>query len=690
MRTESAPVFRRLWPLYLGEWFVLLAVVLALRGTVGPDFPLLAFALCAILACSLGFFLRHLGLDNETGIYALLLLAALFWFITPLRHAIGQYITPPGADVDLGVAIGSTLLCLSIGLAAVATTDSAVAFVVVPGLSAFGTCGDMVSSPSFLAAFLLFVHSSVFVLAYQHILSKTAHSKGRVNPPQGARRALLFASLFSLLVFLTAGLGTKIVGPFGYRANASATNPSLGLFPHLPLGMSVSPLEPLNLGSAVPPQGEREAFRVVSDVPLLWRIGVYNDYDGQSWRVLPPPQSRRRIANPANFADLLSDLPATGSLLHQTYQIRSLVSDGVVAAANPVRVQGIPQTLALDVFGCIHGRTPTYPGATYIVSSIVPIASAWQLRQVTLQYPDALADSYLRLPQSAYRVSEIARRVAGNTTNPYDKVMALQHYLERNFKYTLRPPAPPHNEDFVTWFLTDAKVGYCEAFASALAVMARSIGIPARLATGFAPGEFDLTSSTFIVREKDAHAWTEIYFGSDFGWLPFDPQPAEVQAPARSRKPLLGSIGPGSLELPSFVVVTFIALCALVLLAGPPLAKAFATRRPGPLLASPPDDRHRICQAYASMCASLAALGISRAPSQTPLEYASLLSKRLRYTTLDILSPIRQLTNLFLLACYSSTSPTSDDLQAVSTSLQTVRRSVRLLRPRRRGISQPH
>jgi transglutaminase superfamily protein len=103
-------------------------------------------------------------------------------------------------------------------------------------------------------------------------------------------------------------------------------------------------------------------------------------------------------------------------------------------------------------------------------------------------------------------------------------VMALTTYLQRNFRYTLDLPPVPAGRDPVDWFLFDVKTGYCEQFATAETLMLRSLSIPARLATGYSPGDYDPVLNQSVIRERDAHAWVEVWFPGQ-GWVPVDPTP---------------------------------------------------------------------------------------------------------------------------------------------------------------------
>jgi hypothetical protein len=110
--------------------------------------------------------------------------------------------------------------------------------------------------------------------------------------------------------------------------------------------------------------------------------------------------------------------------------------------------------------------------------------------------------------------------------------VALQNFL-RTYTYNTKIDAPPPGRDAVDYFLFDSKQGYCTYYSSAMVVMLRALGIPAREAIGYAPGDYDSTTRQWVVRESASHAWPEVYF-PNVGWLEFEPTPSQsvIQRPA--------------------------------------------------------------------------------------------------------------------------------------------------------------
>jgi hypothetical protein len=123
-------------------------------------------------------------------------------------------------------------------------------------------------------------------------------------------------------------------------------------------------------------------------------------------------------------------------------------------------------------------------------------------------------------------VTALARESTAGAPTAYDKALALQDHL-RTYPYTLELDAPPADRDVVDYFLFDLKRGYCDYYASAMVVMARSVGLPARLAVGYTTGAYDQDDQVYRVSMAEAHSWPEIYF-NEFGWIPFEPTSARA------------------------------------------------------------------------------------------------------------------------------------------------------------------
>lgn len=140
-------------------------------------------------------------------------------------------------------------------------------------------------------------------------------------------------------------------------------------------------------------------------------------------------------------------------------------------------------------------------------------------------YSDEMYARYLQLPETIpARVIDLARRITTGNFTTYEKVEALAEYLRKNYTYTMQPGIPPTDQDFVDYFLFDGQEGYCSYFASALCILTRAAGIPARYVEGFVMPENRDKNGFYHVTNQFAHAWTEVYL-EGVGWITMEPTP---------------------------------------------------------------------------------------------------------------------------------------------------------------------
>ncbi len=140
-------------------------------------------------------------------------------------------------------------------------------------------------------------------------------------------------------------------------------------------------------------------------------------------------------------------------------------------------------------------------------------------------YAGEVYSKYLQLPDTLpKKVKDLASEITSKYTVNYDKARAIEQYLSSNYPYTLNTKSTPKGRDFVDYFLFDLKQGYCTYYASAMAIMLRSVGIPARYVEGYILPPSPESETTYLVTNQQAHAWVEVYF-EGFGWLPFEPLP---------------------------------------------------------------------------------------------------------------------------------------------------------------------
>ncbi len=228
-------------------------------------------------------------------------------------------------------------------------------------------------------------------------------------------------------------------------------------------------------------------------------------------------------------------------------------------------------------------------------------------------------------PEVPQRVKDLALQLTASSLTPYDRVRAIESYL-RTIPYTLDVPLPPANRDVVDYFLFDLREGYCDYYATAMVVLARAAGVPARLAMGYAPGTYNLNSKRFVVTEADAHSWVEVYF-PDIGWVPFEPTPARpellrteaVPMEPQQNPPLIGetSIRYGPWNRVGLALLLGLAFLIVLAAAWTAYDEIRLQRLPARMAAA---------EVYRRMKHQAASLGLSAGPGDTPYEFSVSLS----------------------------------------------------------------
>jgi transglutaminase-like putative cysteine protease len=271
---------------------------------------------------------------------------------------------------------------------------------------------------------------------------------------------------------------------------------------------------------------------------LRWRGIAFTNFDGHRW--FSSDTSRDALSPSANGWIYLTppktEPTASAQQLHFIVLMQPMASDAVFAPASLVRIRGNFLSEASNFNSALHrgylSRDPTdsvynpfhnFGQLKYEGESLLPITDLAQARAASQDYPEGIAKTYLQLPTLDQRIPELARKITASATTPYDKSVALETYLRRNFRYTLNLTGTP-GHDPLGHFLFEMRAGHCEYFASAMTVMLRTLGIPSREVNGFLPGEYNDLAGDYIVRESDAHSWVEAYFPGS-GWITFDPTP---------------------------------------------------------------------------------------------------------------------------------------------------------------------
>jgi transglutaminase-like putative cysteine protease len=280
-----------------------------------------------------------------------------------------------------------------------------------------------------------------------------------------------------------------------------------------------------------------------------WRARVYDHYADGEWnsRALTTTQK-------ADGADFGLTLPELESRRTITFAFTSpdpivtlFAAPQPVWANKPVKVLLAENSDGTVDVAAFRADPPLSPGETYLVRSSLTDVTVKQLREAGTDYPEWVSDRYLQVPSTITpRTQELARQLAADLDSPYDVAAVVTEYLRRGISYSETiTDTRPADQEHLDWFLFDLQLGYCNYYASAEVIMLRSVGIPARLAVGFAEGERRPGTNTYVVYQRDAHAWPEVYF-PDLGWVEFEPTVSQAPLVRPS-----GETAPGNASSPA-------------------------------------------------------------------------------------------------------------------------------------------
>lgn len=262
-----------------------------------------------------------------------------------------------------------------------------------------------------------------------------------------------------------------------------------------------------------PPPDPQEFGDVARPPAYYWLSASYDAYTTLGWA------STRTTNTELAANEPLVEPVGPGREITQTVRRLGTVSLLLHTAGFPLQVDR-PATIARRSGGDWAGTT--LQTETYVARSWLSQASADQLRAAGTDYPDLIVKRYLELPDSLPgRVRALALELTATASTPYDRALAIEKYL-RAIPYSLDVPAVPPGRDVADYFLFDLQAGYCDYYATSMTVLARAAGLPARFVIGYAPSPYDYETGHYIVRESEAHSWTQIYFPG-YGWIDFEP-----------------------------------------------------------------------------------------------------------------------------------------------------------------------
>jgi protein-glutamine gamma-glutamyltransferase len=388
------------------------------------------------------------------------------------------------------------------------------------------------------AAFMLMAVAT-FVLMEMRRSGRAASIQARPsNDPQEHRRLavsmariapalmLVILAVAAVLFFLIPRRQGGYLGGYAYGTDFSS-----GFSDHVQLGQ----IGQIQQSNAVVMHVQIDGD-VAGRYDLHWRGVALPDFDGHAWSKPHEQFVLGRFDNGFTGQELGNQtlkpsMRVRPQLIHYRVLMEPIGTNVFFVAPRVRSVTGGYRMLASDYGGAIYNFDAERAISRYEADSDIGTPSRAQLRTAESTIPLQIAATYLRVPELDPRVSRLASAIAGGASNHFDKAAALERYLQTRYGYTLDLPRTTPRDPIAN-FLFERKQGHCEYFASSMAIMLRTLGIPSRVVTGFRSDEFNDLTGNYVVRAKDAHAWVEAYFPG-YGWQTFDPTPGGAASTPR-------------------------------------------------------------------------------------------------------------------------------------------------------------
>ncbi len=404
---------------------------------------------------------------------------------------------------------------------------------------------------------------------------------------------------------------------------------------------------------------------------------AFDRYDGVTWSLSDTELQTLTVEAPP----LLIPLEGRGDRqIVQIFTIERQMPNLIFGAFQPYQLFFPSTEIYADHQLSLRSPFPLEKGMTYSLISLAPRVAAYRMKKISSRktHPAPL-QPFLQRPALSPRLKKLVHELTDKYPSDYEKASALCLYLQQNFRYTLEIPPFPEGSEMVDYFLFEQKSGYCEQFATAMTVMCREAGIPARYVNGYLPGTYNPFTGSYEVKSNEAHAWTEIFIRT-VGWVSFDASPGfvanpDLEQPVRSHfllstllEYMKSKIGDERLRAiegftgqagravqrawPLWVTLALLAAAAALFRWALKSRRAGAlgrtARKASRLMAralgrGPKNAREEVLQAYREMEDVLASRGRLREPHVTPRHFARNLSD----------ARVEKLTQGFEIARYS-------------------------------------
>lgn len=416
-------------------------------------------------------------------------------------------------------------------------------------------------SPLYLVSFILYLLVTICAIVSFEIRKTSRivneHNQIKKLSLAATRISRLPLTAVSLLVLIIA-LATPLffvlprVGGAGLGNNSNGLSGMTGFSDSVRLG-SIGRLK----------QNDETVMRVRLDKTgasnfgnMYWRGVALDKFDNKVWSNSKFASKEVKEKGEKDFF-LLDYSSGKEDVTVQTVYREPIDTEILFALSRPVAVQGNFQLLFKDSAGALTFNRNGFERLSYKVYSDRSLPSQEKLKADNSVYAET-EKNYLQLPATMdARISQLAAQLTEKSNNRYDKAKIVENYLQTQFGYTLELKAS--GDEPLADFLFNIRTGHCEYFATAMAIMLRTQGVATRIVNGFQQGEYNETADVFVVKQKDAHSWVEVYFPRENAWIPFDPTPFAGQSNETNSAGIVGSLNKYLEALETFWIQYFVA-----------------------------------------------------------------------------------------------------------------------------------
>jgi transglutaminase-like putative cysteine protease len=511
--------------LAIAVYLMVVSGLVTLASTGQLDFPTLLVVSAAVLVRGYLLIRRTAFVLSDIWITALTLTFAAF-FVIDLFLVSGSFVT----------ALVRFVLMLMIVRLWSARRNRDYVFLAVLAFLMVLSAAVLTVNSTFLLMFAVFTLCAVatFILMEMRRSWEQASIQAReLNPPAQRQmaRSLMSASPMLMLLILTGASVIFFILPRLSTGYLSAYSKSGDLATGFSNRVELGRIGQIQQSNAVVMH-----IQIAGDVSgahdLKWRGVTLSLFDGRVWSNPLEQRAASRIGrnlfalmpSRSPWRNLREEPPARGSSVIRYRVLMEPIGSNVFFVAPEVQLlEGAYNLVSVDRAGAIYNLDGEHPIGRYEAESILPSVIPQKLKAASGELPLTIRQLYLQLPVLDNRIPELARQITANANNDYDRASAIERFLTTNYGYTLQLGTTVP-KDPLAYFLFERRAGHCEYFASAMAVMLRSLGIPSRVVNGFRTGEFNDVNAQYVVRGRNAHSWVEAYFPG-YGWVSFDPTP---------------------------------------------------------------------------------------------------------------------------------------------------------------------